>query len=798
MDRFVFASLLLLAPVFSAFAQQTPEVFLSRASTDPNRPWTQSYTSDRFVIWYNSEQANVTEENARRGLDSLERIFDEFVYNSNFRHPHQGRNANQRFKMEVYIMRDGEGHAFGSVSGNPSVPSLYIAPGILVPNPRYGNNIDYWALAHEFMHGLQIQQGAMGGGNTNNATNYRGWFFETHANLAPHWVYPDEVHYCAELYTRTANRYLGSSRNNYCNWHFFEYLVHRMGGKAVNDMWVTESPRIANHDPFTEIMRRENLTQQQFNDIFGDYATRAVIWDINRHRTDNNSTQSISSVHPNPAYAGRGSARFRNAFNRDLGEMFKRPRYTYLEELPDVPAGNNAAGNRYVVPDVIAPQRYAYNIIRLYPDEAAGTVTVRFRGDVQKQNNIEDYTRRLQREPLPENLPDNPGSDWRYGLVAVTGDANAQSGAVTARYTPIMRASDGNPDVSVTMQSGETQLYLVVAATPTIHHKISVDQFWYTVYRFPYMVEINGAKPEGFQAVSAAGLTQLPASQGGGWVARPNNIDATAWVGPNARVLGNNAQVRGNARIEGRAVVKGSAIVRDRAVVKDYALVAGGTVSDDAVIADGANIYNAQVSGNSRVDGAPNISNSNTRIYGNARVGGVCWIDSRIDISGTAQFLGDGEVHGVTASQGVFYGFIDAGVITDNQNQFGRNRAEPPKEVTAPRSMRWYGDSTVPDEPDDTDNPDDPNSVNTAAAAKRVSSFNMSSRGGFTYNLADGVNGARLKVFDIRGKLINTVPLRGMSGTVNTRASAAQMIFWRVEGADGKIIGKSGSGVIVR
>jgi len=286
---------------------------------------------------------------------------------------------------------------------------------------------------------------------------------------------------------------------------------------------------------------------------------------------------------------------------------------------------------------------------------------------------IPNYSRTLNLEPLKENLPDNPGSDWRYALVAVTGNAMATGGAVTARYSQLMRASDGNPDIVMDLKSGEEQVYLVVAATPTKHHKINWDQFYYTIYRFPYMVEINGAKPEGFQKMSNPSGTFH--SNGGGFVQTGATVDASAYVGPYARVL-DAAQVKNNARIEGRAVVKGKAQVRDNAVVKDYALVAGGSVYESAVVAEGANIWDA-------------------KIYGNARIGGVVLIDQPLDLSGTAQILGDGEIYNITATKGVFFGMVDAASITDNQQ--GANRTAEPVEVTAPRSMKWdEGTTKIP------------------------------------------------------------------------------------------------------
>ena len=77
----------------------------------------------------------------------------------------------------------------------------------------------------------------------------------------------------------------------------------------------------------------------------------------------------------------------------------------------------HATNRRFVVPDGWAPQRWGYNIVRLYPDAGATSVTVTFRGVVQSAAN----------------------SDLRWGLVATdAGDhqaalQRAPEGAPTAR-----------------------------------------------------------------------------------------------------------------------------------------------------------------------------------------------------------------------------------------------------------------------------------------------------------------------------------------------------------------------------
>ncbi|MCL2283287.1 MAG: DUF6055 domain-containing protein, partial [Fibromonadales bacterium] len=516
-----------------------------------------------------------------------------------------------------------------------------------------------------------------------------------------------------EVYTRQAHFHLGYAHTRYNNWLFLEYFTDTKGMPFINYVWNNAyrptDPNRNSADPFGEIMRVHSISQKEFGDMIGDFGMKNVIYDYKR------------------------KAQFRNAYNASsVIERHRYHRFTYLEALDST----GGANGRFVVPFAFAPQRYAFNIIRLYPDES-NTVKIRFRGDVQTKNNIPNYTKQADLEPHANFLLDDPGSDWRYGLVAVKGDATSASATVTARYSELKRASDGNPDLSITLESGETQLYLVVAATPTANHQIKWDQYYYTIYRFPYMVEITGAKPEGFQQITGAGAAH---ANGGGFVASTANVAASAFVGPNAKVMGGT--VSGSARIEGYAVVK------------------GGTVSGNAVVSDGAVVWEGEVSENARVHGSSFIYGSGTKVRGNAQVGGTSWLSGGT-LSGEAQMLGDGR-GSLTASSGVYFP-KDDGSANDPE---GASRKSAPIEVTKPRSMAWYGD-------------DVPTKLSIASHIGKQS-FSLNSKGIFTYNLGDAKS-ANLRIFDSRGRLLKTIRLQGTQGSVDIQMNTMRVLFWRVE-----------------
>ncbi|MBN1308613.1 MAG: hypothetical protein JXA18_11885 [Chitinispirillaceae bacterium] len=399
-----------------------------RAGGDPN--WNAHYDSDHFSVWYSSEYS-VSQSDAQTGLTQLEKVFNHHVVEKRFGEKILSRSP--QYKVNCCIIASG---LYGGLDAQ-GYPGMWIGSGGLRDN---------WGLAHEFTHGLQGVTGGFQGGRE----NYPGWFWECHANWMPHQMYPDNTH-CAELYIRMANLYYGSHRCRYCNWMFLEYFKEKKEFQFINDLWNNSGA-----DVIETMMKNGDWDVYSFGDVFTDYSSKNVIWDY------------------------KNGATYRSSFSRNSGHDQWR-RYTYLQEL-------DTANNRYIVPFEFAPQRYGYNHIRLYPENGAASITVRFRGCVQTESNNPDYRSGNQWEP--SSIP-KPGSDWRYRLVAVTGSS-------TANYSEIKRFSDGAPDLTFDV-SGASSVYLVVTATPTVYARIVWDQMYYTIYRYPYMLEIQGSEAAGIR-----------------------------------------------------------------------------------------------------------------------------------------------------------------------------------------------------------------------------------------------------------------------------------------------------------
>jgi hypothetical protein len=466
--------------------------------------------SAHFAI-YSDE--NVSATTASSALDTLENTIWKTYFGSPifFREPLC--NSATKTKASIHVHSDW-GLTGGSWAANRM--GMWIGSGALA---------DHWGLGHEFMHGVQSVSGGLECGGS---SNYCGWIYESHANFMPHQLleYRTNEH-CTEMSFNAPHLYLGSTRDRYCNWQFMEYLKDKYCYSAVNDIW-TSGP---SNDPFSNIMKARGWNISQLNDFFGEWAMHNVTWDYK------NPAPTLPNDDTDP------SAAFRASYGSitDTSKTERRLRITRLDPL----AADYATTRRFMSPYYWAPQRWGYNVARLYPDTDATSVTVAFRGVTQSGAN----------------------SDWRWGLVATSSTVS------NPRYSALQRGADAS--LTFCVQAGES-LWLVVMGTPSVQQQINWDQAYTTIYRYPYMVELGNAWPEGFQggmpAPCPSGTTRV--SNGGG--CGPANLPASVYVGPYAAVLGGT--VSGAARIEDHAVVvKGT--------------VSGGTVG--ALTSVGSNSANA-------------------------------------------------------------------------------------------------------------------------------------------------------------------------------------------------------------
>jgi hypothetical protein len=145
------------------------------------------------------------------------------------------------------------------------------------------------------------------------------------------------------------------------------------------------------------------------------------------------------------------------------------------------------------------------------------------------------------------SAPSSP--DWRWGLVAT------DSGIAKARYSQLQKGSDA--ELAFCVNAGEA-LFLIVVGTPSAWYNIVWDQAYNTVPRYPYMIQLANAWPDGFQGgkqdACPAGTVRV--SNGGG--CGPSGLASTIYVGPYALVTGSG--VSGSAKIQDHAQVLGGKV----------------------------------------------------------------------------------------------------------------------------------------------------------------------------------------------------------------------------------------------
>src|SRR6478609_1036086 len=515
--------------------------------------------SAHFAIY--SDEA-ISDATAQGALDTLENTIWKTYFGAPIYFKEPLCNSANKTKASIHVHSD-----YGLTGGawTSTRMGMWIGSGALK---------DHWGLAHEFMHAVQ----SVSGGMSCNQSNTCGWIYESHANFMPHQLteYRSDVH-CSELSVNAPHVYLGSTRDRYCNWQFMEYLKDKYCYSAVNEIW-TSAP---SNDPFSQIMKTRGWTLGQLNDFFGEWAMHNVTWDYQN---------------PPPTAGGSQSAIYRQNYGSimDKSKPERRVRETMLEPLDE----SFATNRRFVTPSGWAPQRWGYNIVRLYPEPNVSSVTVTFRGVTQS----------------------GADSDFRWGLVAT------DNGITTPRYSALQSGTDGKLEFCV--GAGEA-LFLVVTATPAVQKQIVWDQPYNTIYRYPWLVELSGAWPDGFKngALDACASGSRH-SNGNGCVV--GTVPASVYVGPYAQVLGGT--VSGTARIE------------DHAVVTSGTTVTGGTVSALSVLMNGFS-----VSGTSKA--------ASTFYPLGFYEGGQA-------LSGTAQLVGDIEYRGqgLNKSSGTYFGFVDSTV----------------------------------------------------------------------------------------------------------------------------------------
>ena len=581
-----------------------------------------TYSSEHFVLrWNSGDGVNISQTTITNALNTLESVWDFYIDTLHFPEPYW--DTSTKYKVSVNV--SNQGYASGAGTGERD-PEMWV---------HYDALAHVGTLAHEFAHTLQFTTRSM------RNSEFVGWLWESHANWMAHQFNPADVQ-CTEALVNAPHIYYGSTRNRYCNWQFFEFLKDNSCAEFVNDaLWKNgikpENPAHRSIDPFTNLANNAFWTTEELNDIFADWALHNVHWDYEQN--------GLTYRQRYGSYSDETGAR--------------RTRLTRL-----IPTG---VDNQYAVPDYWAPQRWGYNVVQLKAEPGSNVISLDFEGLVQDSPAVSNFPSGFQLQP---SQPANPNSSWRWSVVVT--DANNK-----ARYSEIQRGNSSS--LKVELQPGDRSVWLVVMATPDSLHKIFWDQIYYSIYRYPWRITIEGATPQLFADHYSGGIRGSAHSNGGGFVAATAQVSSSVFVGPNAKVL-ENARVTGFAEIQDYAIVKGSAQISGDAVVKGYALVAGSAqISGNAVVEDHAAVTGGRVQEFAQIGALSRIEGQNTLISGNAVVRTTMNAISGRTVSGSAQLYGDMELN-TSVNKGVFYGYVNESIAADPA--YGADRSGPESEIT--------------------------------------------------------------------------------------------------------------------
>ena len=501
----------------------------------------ETYETDHFVIIYDTDGANtITNDQLVSLEDVLENCWALFIDKMGMEPTSTSVNDDgdktTQYKTNVVVMGTGVDHyelgagewgAYGSVDSAGYPYFMCSVTAITAPS----------VVAHEFGHAVHYAQGD----NAWKDNIFLGPWFEGVANwFSEQYIYEymdSTTTQMSHLYLRANHLTKMNGRCYYESWPILQYLTEDPDNTGVYGSTFVQKLLQYNSGStntlFWEVLEANNgdLTVA---DTIGMYASRMAELDL------------------------ANKSRYDRAVNNVMnGSFFWQQRYTMLEEK-----GEEA--NTYIVPPEKTPQAMGYNVIPL--DFTAGNVSV----TLNSETNAE-------------------GADWRARLVKTN-----SSGATT--YSDLF--SDGET-MTITATSSD-KLYLTVAATPDLDtmarhtitgwatHSKEVNFPYENKTQYPYSVTLNNATPMSRPTPSGSFRTH---SNGGGKVAYTASVASTAYVGPNAVVMG-YAQVSDNAIIDGYAIVAGNATVSGNAYVGDYAVLFDrAEVTENARVIENACLY---------------------------------------------------------------------------------------------------------------------------------------------------------------------------------------------------------------
>lgn len=562
--------------------------------TQSDFSWDQTYQSANFVAFWGGKTGSDPAHPSNGGvsfnpqalLNDLESYYSLYIDSMHFiTNPSEGSMAKYKFVVILFDTWNtgyqGTGTAYGG-SVDSKIGAMWMSP-----------SAGGFVTAHEFGHSCQAMVPIQypGKGFKNKDDNHVvGMYWEACANYMAYLSTGQLGNAISPLFVNTAMmQYLSTiDYRQYESIYFPAYIIDKHTTLGLGQQWRAAD---VGDNPFDAYQKGFGLSRDEMRREAGLFAMHNVTWDYSF-----------------------GSTLRSYLANLDQSQVCRE--FTFLESIEGKPG-------KYIVPREMAPADYGYNIIPVFPDSGAVSISASLTGF--------------------ENIAGG-GGGWSYGFVAVDDKGNP-------RYSKVALETD--QDISLAIQASDKKFYMVVMATPLRTNTYVWTPAWPQIYRFPYVLTFKNALPAGHQPGYNSQQNLVNGTKhvnGGGFVAATANVSASAYVGPNAQILG-NARVRGNARIEDFAIVTDNAVISDSAMVRGNAIVGkSANIHGAALIEKAARVYNGDITDNAVVTGSA-VTN-NCRLSADAIVKDVAWL-SNVTLRGRAIVGGDKNAF-TTCAEGIY------------------------------------------------------------------------------------------------------------------------------------------------
>lgn len=361
-----------------------PNEFSGMNFNNENSRWCfqRSRESEHFIVfWEKGFGADPMKSDIKLDVDLVlqraEILFDYYANKLGFIIPGDSKSTD-KYKIEIFVNYSNEWLATGS-GYDDKIGALWCTPWAL--SASGGHTIAH-EIAHSFQYLVSCDLGTNHGYRWGFGANGSGGcaWWESCAQWQGFKVYPDQQFNNDRYGESISNAYKNLLHESwrYANFFIQDYWTQLYGEKFIGRLWrEAKFPE----DPVETYKRMNNVSQDEFNKMFYDYACRAVTWDIDGIRN-------------------RGAA-YQNAFSTTL---------------------HHVEGNTFEVDASNCPQNYGMNIIQLKGFTPGTTVKCDFKGVAGAKGFRSINVSK---------------AGWRYGFVALLDDGSRRYGEMYTAKTGV-------------------------------------------------------------------------------------------------------------------------------------------------------------------------------------------------------------------------------------------------------------------------------------------------------------------------------------------------------------------------